>query len=119
MSANKLLANATRDELLEEIRLLGIAFNEEFEVKAKAQKEVGVLQNALKEIAKGAGRYSKDPLTHAGNTIEDMVKLASDALLNVQHKSDFEKYGIDLSVLSENQLKHLKDYHQAILESVV
>ena len=35
---------------------------------------------ALKEIAEGKGRYSLDPLTHASNTIEDMKKLATDAL---------------------------------------
>lgn len=34
----------------------------------------------LKEITKGKGRYSIDPLTHAGNAIEDMKDLAIEAL---------------------------------------
>lgn len=55
-------------------------------LEAIAQNKVSVLQNALKEIKKGQGRYSKDPLIHAGNTIEDMVKLASDALLDFSHE---------------------------------
>lgn len=35
---------------------------------------------ALREIAKGEGRYSRDPLTHAANTIEDMKALAAATL---------------------------------------
>lgn len=35
---------------------------------------------ALREIAKGEGAYSMDPLTHAGNTIENMKELATDAI---------------------------------------
>jgi len=40
----------------------------------------GVMQDALKEIAEGKGAYSEDQLTHAANTIRDMVGLANDAL---------------------------------------
>jgi hypothetical protein len=32
--------------------------------------------DAIIQIKLGQGRYQKDPLTHASNTIEDMVKLA-------------------------------------------
>ena len=32
---------------------------------------------ALKEIAKGEGRFSRDPMTHAQNTIEDMLHIAN------------------------------------------
>ncbi len=35
---------------------------------------------ALKEITKGAGPFSCDPLTHASNTIEAMKTLANAAL---------------------------------------
>lgn len=35
---------------------------------------------ALVTISKGEGRFSRDPLTHADNTIEDMKKVATDAL---------------------------------------
>ena len=38
------------------------------------------LREALKEIAKVEGRYSRNPLTHASNTIEDMQDLAIAAL---------------------------------------
>ena len=35
---------------------------------------------ALQEVAEGAGRYSKDPLTHAENCIEDMKAIARSAI---------------------------------------
>ena len=38
------------------------------------------MREALEQIAKGEGRYSRDPLTHASNTIEDMTALARAAL---------------------------------------
>lgn len=38
------------------------------------------LLKTLAEIAKGEGRYDMDKLKHAGNTIEDMKKLAEQAI---------------------------------------
>jgi hypothetical protein len=38
------------------------------------------LVKALEEIAKGQGAFSRDPLTHASNTIDDMKTLAREAL---------------------------------------
>ena len=38
------------------------------------------LVEALAEIAKGEGAFSRDPLTHAGNTIDNMKRLATAAL---------------------------------------
>ena len=38
------------------------------------------LLEALKEIAKGEGAYSQDPLTHAGNTITGMKNIATEAI---------------------------------------
>ena len=35
---------------------------------------------ALIEISEGKGRYNEDKLIHASNTIEDMVKLAKEAI---------------------------------------
>ncbi|MCJ7831327.1 MAG: hypothetical protein MUP86_02225 [Dehalococcoidia bacterium] len=35
---------------------------------------------ALYQIVKGEGRFSRDPLTHASNTIEDMKALALAAI---------------------------------------
>ena len=46
--------------------------------------EVAELREALAEIAKGEGRFSLDPLTHASNTIEDMIAAARAALAKVQ-----------------------------------
>ena len=42
------------------------------------------LLDALKEIAKGKGRYSVDRLTHAENTIEDMINEANDAIALIE-----------------------------------
>jgi len=42
------------------------------------------LVEALKEISRGAGRYSHDSLTHADNCIEDMKELALTALAEVE-----------------------------------
>ena len=39
---------------------------------------------ALREIAKGEGRYSRDPLGHASNTIEDMKALALAAIAKAE-----------------------------------
>jgi len=38
------------------------------------------LLNALKEIAKTEGPYSRDPLTHAENVIENMASIANKAI---------------------------------------
>ena len=46
----------------------------------EAQAENEKLRGVLAEIAKGEGRFSLDPLTHAANTIEDMKNLAAHAL---------------------------------------
>ena len=38
------------------------------------------MRRALKEIAKGKGRYDHDPFEHCQNTVEDMKALARQAL---------------------------------------
>lgn len=38
------------------------------------------LVEALKQITKGEGRFSEDHLTHCENTVEDMKKLAREAV---------------------------------------
>ena len=45
-------------------------------------------RKALEEIAEGKGRYNTDPLTHASNTVEDMIALATEALANKQERDD-------------------------------
>jgi hypothetical protein len=46
--------------------------------------DLETLRTALTEIAKGEGPFSRDPLEHAGNTIDAMKKLASEALRSVK-----------------------------------
>jgi len=46
----------------------------------EADKRIKKLEEALKEIKKGEGRYDRDPLTHCGNTVEDMKQIATEAL---------------------------------------
>ena len=47
-----------------------------------AEKEAAApdLMEALEDIARGAGPYSRDPLVHASNTIEYMVNVAQAAI---------------------------------------
>lgn len=42
--------------------------------------EIERLRDALTQITYGEGRYNTDQLTHAENTIEDMIGLATRAL---------------------------------------
>lgn len=51
--------------------------NKDLEIQTTREKELLI---ALKEISKGEGIYSTDKLKHAENTIEDMKKIAIDAL---------------------------------------
>ena len=51
--------------------------NKDLEIQTTRDKELLI---ALKEISKGEGIYSTDKLKHAENTIEDMKKIAIDAL---------------------------------------
>ena len=39
---------------------------------------------ALKEIAKTEGPYSRDPLTHAENVIENLTNIANKAIAKVE-----------------------------------
>ena len=57
------------------------------EVKTADWRELAVLfasapamLEALKEISRGAGPFSRDPLTHADNCIDAMKSLARDAI---------------------------------------
>ena len=43
-------------------------------------EQVEYYRAALQEITKRMGRYSRDRLEHAQNTVEDMAQLAQDAL---------------------------------------
>ena len=47
---------------------------------ARLQAQVATAKKALEEISKGEGAFSRDPLTHASNTIESMKRIAQEAL---------------------------------------
>lgn len=73
--ASPLLASkdAENRELKFEINLATIHIED---LKARIKD----LEEALKEIAEGKGRYSQDKLEHASNTIQDMIQLANNVL---------------------------------------
>jgi hypothetical protein len=52
----------------------------EYDRLAASLRELSRLRDALRSIAKGEGRFNRDPLTHASNTIEDMIAIAEAAL---------------------------------------
>ena len=45
-----------------------------------AGDEIERLRAALTEVSKGEGAFSRDPLTHASNTVDSMKQIALDAL---------------------------------------
>jgi hypothetical protein len=47
---------------------------------AKLREKNSVLREALEEIAKGEGAFSRDPLTHAANCIDRAVATAKKVL---------------------------------------
>lgn len=53
------------------------------EADAKLIAAAPAMYEALKQIAEGKGRYDTDRLKHASNTIEDMIKLATDAISTI------------------------------------
>ena len=52
----------------------------EKEENARLMAAAPEMLEALEDIARGAGPYSRDPLTHASNTIEYMVSIAQSAI---------------------------------------
>ena len=57
---------------------------EEAQANARLISAAPDLLEALREIAKGEGRYSRDPLEHASNTIEDMQAIAAKAIAKAE-----------------------------------
>ncbi len=45
-----------------------------------AEAHIDKMEDALKEIAKGDGKYDLEPLKHAGNCIDNMKEIAEQAL---------------------------------------
>lgn len=52
--------------------------------------ELTAYREALLKIEEGSGRYSRDPLEHCSNTVEDMRRIASDVLIRFQDRHDEE-----------------------------
>ncbi len=50
------------------------------ECRCQTCSEIAGLRAALRKIAEGRGRFSRDPMTHCENTVEDMKALARVAL---------------------------------------
>ena len=50
----------------------------------RLQEENAELLAALKEIAKMEGPYSRDPLTHAENVIENLTNIANKAIAKAE-----------------------------------
>ena len=57
--------------------------NNSKEVKRLREENAEMLE-ALKEIAKMEGPYSRDPLTHAENVIENLTNIANKAIAKVE-----------------------------------
>ena len=47
---------------------------------ARLRAQLATAKKALEEISKGEGAFSRDPLTHASNTIENNKRIAQEAL---------------------------------------
>jgi hypothetical protein len=52
--------------------------------KSRLERENAELRAALEEIAEGSGAFSRDPLTHAANCIDNMKSIARAALANTK-----------------------------------
>ena len=77
----KILSDHLPTAIEEYLRVCGrdLKYNA-FHLLSESKARIEVLEGALREISEGKGRYSMDPLEHAGNTIEDMKELAKEAL---------------------------------------
>ena len=53
-------------------------------LESELRDRIEELEEALRQIAKGEGPFSRDPLTHAANCVENMQKIAIDALQKVK-----------------------------------
>lgn len=80
MTEQRIYSRAELVERLDLGRYIGIAQYAAIRVAREAAAMLLGDERALKKIAEGRGRYSRDPLTHADNTIEDMKAVASAAL---------------------------------------
>ena len=60
-----------------------------------ALDRLDVAKKALKQIAKGEGRFSRDPLKHAENTIDDMKELADGALDAIEYADAWDNAPLD------------------------
>ena len=76
-SAQDFEVEAAAEKVLAVIREHGYAIVPK---EATAAREIKRLRAALSEISKGEGAFSRDPLTHATNTIESMKQIALDEL---------------------------------------
>ncbi len=71
--ADRLRMEATASEELDDSDSSIVAMRE-------AAMMIEELVKALEDIAKGVGRFSRDPLEHCSNTVDDMKETATAAL---------------------------------------
>ncbi len=57
-------------------------------VAMSAEQQVIYLCDALREIAQGRGAFSLDHFTHANNAIENMKRIANEALAGTWENDD-------------------------------
>lgn len=79
------------ERLREEIKALENEYTESLDVQTKLLERLVALVSALKEIAKGEGRFSRDQLTHADNCIDDMKAIAIKAVEDIQANTTANK----------------------------
>lgn len=66
------------------VAMSGIVHDDDPTIIADMMVRIETLEAALKEITKGEGAFSRDPLTHATSTIESMKQIALDALASTE-----------------------------------
>ena len=72
------------DEALARVQELEVECRDRADSEQSLMKWVDEYGKALEEIQEGKGTYSLDPLTHASNTIRDMVAIATEAIEGVK-----------------------------------
>ena len=81
------------------------AFQVQYERAERAEAQVRGLREALKQIEKKEGRYSRDPLTHAGNAVEDMASLEPVAKLGSRKEGN----AVETKISNQEMLRAVFD----------
>lgn len=92
----------------------------------ESKRKGGLVKSLLKDYyfkEKGVWPETEvEPTYSLCHMDEDVVSETDWIITRIEEaarRSAFEKYGIDPTVMSENQLKQLRDYYQIILEAIL